>query len=180
MKINISRNGIKCLSCEKTFIHDEWVWSRILDTDDKWQRQDFCLSCWEQQNKQEAISQWRHRYIDTKLKRKEQELEDSPLRKLFYESVEKEHSRMELAIAFLTSQLLRREKIFKKIKEMAISQRDGYIIMYIDCVDDRVIEVRDPNFSFSEMEEAKKIVLERLEHKPETENSNPQDSISHV
>lgn len=180
MEIKISRNGIKCFSCEKPFIHEEWIWSRILDTNDEWQRQDFCLSCWEQQNKQDSLSQWRHRYIDIKVKRKEQETLDSPLRKLFYESVEKEHSRMELAIAFLTSQLLRREKIFKKIKEMAISQRDGYIIMYIDRVDDRVIEVRDPNFSFAEMEEAKKIILERLGDKPETENPNPQDSISHV
>ena len=180
MKISISRNGIKCLSCEKVFIHEEWIWSRILGSKKEWQRQDFCLSCWEKQEKQESISQWRHRYIDTKMRRKEQEVEDSPLRKLFYESVEKEQSRMELAIAFLASQLLRREKIFKKIKEMTISQRDGYIIMYIDRIDDRVIEVRDPNFSFAEMEEAKKIVLERLGDKPETENSNPQDSISHV
>ncbi len=180
MEIKISRTGSKCLSCEKVFIHEEWIWSRILDTDDEWQRQDFCLSCWEQQEKQDVLSQWRHRYIDTKIKRKEEEVVDSPLRKLFYESVEKEDSRMELAIAFLASQLLKRERIFKKIKEMAISQRDGYIIMYIDRIDDRVIEVRDPNFSFSEMEEAKKIVLERLGDKPEIENSNQQDSISHV
>ncbi|MGC8844491.1 MAG: hypothetical protein ACP5QY_01440 [Candidatus Hydrogenedens sp.] len=180
MEIKISRNGIKCLSCEKPFIHEEWIWSRILEKNKEWLRQDFCLSCWEQQGKQESLSQWRHRYIDLKVQRKEQETIDSPLRKLFYESAEKEHSRMELAIAFLTSQLLRREKIFKKIKEIAISQRDGYIIMYIDRIDDRVIEVRDPNFSFSEMEEAKKIVLERLEGNPEKENPNPQDSISHV
>ncbi len=172
MEIKISRNGTKCLSCEKPFEHEEWVWSRIVGLEDEWQREDYCLSCWEQQNGKESISQWRHKYIDAKAKRREQEVEDSPLRKLFYDSLEKEQSRLEQAIAYLASQLLRREKIFKKIKEMAISRRDGYIIMYIDRIDDRVIEVKDPNFSFTEMEEAKKIVLERLENKPEPDNTN--------
>lgn len=180
MEIKISRNAIKCFNCEKTFVHEEWIVSRIIDTNEEWQRQDFCMSCWEQKKGQDSLSQWRHRFIDAKLQKKEQEVIDSPLRTLFYEAVEKEHSRIELAIAFLTSQLLKREKVFKKIKEMAISSKDGYIIMYIDRIDDRVIEVRDPNFTLTEMEEAKKIVLERLGDKPESENPNPENSIYHV
>jgi len=179
MEIKISKNGTKCFSCGKDFIHEEWVWSLILDVGPEWQRQDFCLNCWGQQIKQDVISQWKHRYVDGKLKRREQEVVDSPLRKLFYESIEKEYSRLELAIAFLASQLLRREKVFKKIKEMAISQRDGYIIMYIDRVDDRVIEVRDPHFSFTELEEAKRIVLERLKENPSVDASTVKDVVIH-
>ncbi len=180
MEIKISRNAIKCCNCEKNFTHEEWIGSRIMDMGEEWQRQDYCMSCWEQKKGQDSISQWRHRFIDTKLQKKEQEVIDSPLRTLFYEAVEKENSRIELAIAFLASQLLKREKVFKKIKEMVISSKDGHIIMYIDRLDDRVIEVRDPNFTLAEMEEAKRIVLERLGDKPETENSNPQNSVSHV
>ncbi|HOV32607.1 MAG TPA: hypothetical protein PLX23_04510 [Candidatus Hydrogenedens sp.] len=180
MEIKISRNAIKCFNCEKIFVHEEWIGSQIIDTGKEWQRQDFCMSCWEQEKRQDSLSQWRHQFIDVKLQKKEQEVIDSPLRILFYEAVEKEYSRIELAIAFLAAQLLKREKVFKKIKEMAISSKDEHIIMYIDRIDDRVIEVRDPNFTLAEMVEAKKNVLERLGDKPETENPNQQNSIYHV
>ncbi|HOK09573.1 MAG TPA: hypothetical protein PLT82_09110 [Candidatus Hydrogenedens sp.] len=178
MEIKISRNANKCLLCLKSFSHEEWVWSQIVELNKEWQRRDFCISCWQQSEKQPALSQWRHRYVDPKERNKEQETKDSPLRALFYEMIEKDHSRLELAIAYLASQLLKREKVFKRIKEMAISPKEGHIIMYIDRIDDRVIEVRDPNFTFSEMEEAKNIILRRLEGNTEIEKTNLQNTNS--
>jgi hypothetical protein len=51
--------------------------------------------------------------------------------------------------------------------------------MYIDRVDDRVIEVRDPHFSFTELEEAKQIVLERLKENPSVDASTVKDVVIH-
>ncbi|MCX8065408.1 MAG: hypothetical protein N3G21_09600 [Candidatus Hydrogenedentes bacterium] len=164
MEIRIRKNSPNCFNCSKNFEHEEDVWSQLIKRNDEFERQDFCISCWSEKKSNDVFSYWKHKYIDPKVIRKTQKLqEDSPLRKLFYDIVSKSETRREEAIAYLTSQLLRREKIFKRIKELALSKTDGHIIIYVDRLDERVVEVRDPNFSYPELEEARKYIREFLD-----------------
>lgn len=157
MEIKITKNAPQCFQCKKPFVHEEFVWSRLVEVNRDWQREDYCEECWLTQDSGiETISRWHHRYMDVRVLRQRQEsISDSPLRVVFYETLESTYTRQNLALAYLCAQLLRREKVFKKLKEMNISSSEGYIIIFLDRVDNRVIEVKDPNFSYAEIEEAK-------------------------
>ncbi len=164
MEIRIRKNSPVCFQCSRAFQHNEIIWSQLVKNDKELERQDFCLNCWEQKSILEPFSYWKHKYIDPKEIRKLQELQnDSPLRTLFYDRISKSEGRKDEAIVYLTSQLLRREKIFKKIKEVVLSKADGHIIIYVDRLDEKIVEVRDPNFSYQELEEARKFICEYLE-----------------
>lgn len=164
MEIRIRKNSPVCLACSKAFQHNEVIWSRLIKVDEEFVREDFCSECWEQRDTTEVFSYWRHKFIDSKEIKRQQELQnDSPLRNLFYEMVSNSESRSDEAIVYLVSQLLRREKIFKKLKEVVVSKTDGHIIIYVDRIDEKVVEVRDPNFSYQELEGARRYICEFLE-----------------
>lgn len=164
MEIRIRKNSPSCYCCSKNFEHQEVVWSQLIKDEDEIERQDYCCACWEKKDDHNVFSFWRHKYIDPKVVKKIQETRnDSPLRALFYNMLSKEGNRKEEAIAYLSAQLLRRERIFKKIKEFVLSKSDGHIVIYVDKVDEKVVEVRDPNFSYDELEEARKYICEFLE-----------------
>ncbi len=164
MEIKIRKNSPVCLGCSKAFQHNEVIWSQLIKADDDFVREDFCSECWGQRNTTEVFSYWRHKFIDLKDVKRQQELQnESPIRNLFYEMVSKSESRSDEAIVYLASQLLRREKIFKKLKEVVVSKTNGHIIIFVDRIDEKVVEVRDPNFSYQELEEARKYICEFLE-----------------
>lgn len=163
MEIKISKSAKNCTACERAFAHEESYFSR-LDVDEESSslvRTDYCEACWGGLSSPPAYSTWSPRFYDPKVANPEQEEVFSPLRQLFYEAVAAE-DRAESAKAFLAAQLLKRQKVFRLLKESDESDGEVKILLYTDRIGNRLIEVRDPNFTYGELDIARQRLMERL------------------
>lgn len=183
MDIKISKTAHACSVCNEKFTHDQNVYSHVLVIEEELNRQDLCGQCKDESVRKQAFSCWTTQYYDPKVAEQEPPERFSPLRQLFYESVEAE-GRLEQARAYLAAQLLRRQKVFRQIKESDESDGEVKLILYSDRIGNRLIEVRDPNFSFNELDKARVHLMERLrvlesgevEPTPTTQQGNDSDT----
>ena len=67
-----------------------------------------------------------------------------------------------LAKGYLAAQLLRRQKVFRLIKESDEDEGESRVSLFADRIGNRFIEVRDPNFSYDELEAGRQALLVRL------------------
>lgn len=146
----------------REFVHEEPVFSLVRIVDQMLAREDYCQTCWNPDFVKGAYSTWSLKYYDPKVAEQKPPEVFSPLRQLFYEAVENE-DRVEQAKAYLAAQLLRRQKVFRRIKESDENEGEVHILLYADRIGNRLIEVRDPNFSYAEMENARVALLTRLQ-----------------
>ncbi|MFP4499788.1 MAG: hypothetical protein ACLFTT_02205 [Candidatus Hydrogenedentota bacterium] len=180
MEIKISKASKTCCACEHPFQHDETFNSLVRVAEGALRREDYCRDCWTNDRAKAAYSVWSPRYYDPKVAEAEPPEVFSPLRRLFYEAIEEE-DRLEQAKAYLAAQLLRRQKVFRLIKESDEPEGEARLSLYADRIGNRLIEVRDPSFTYSEMETARTRLVTRLEElenpasePPETEETPPQ------
>src|SRR5205085_2313490 len=124
-------------------------------------REDYARDNWDQRLAGEAYSVWQTKFVDPQAAQQEPEEKYSPLRQLFYEAATSEE-RTELATAFLAAQLLRRQKVFRQVRE-SIEGDEGRLVLYVDRIGNRLVEVRDPDFSYAELEAARIRLMERLQ-----------------
>lgn len=162
MDIKICKSARVCRACERDFVHEEPVNSVVRIQVNELLREDFCPNCWNAERKAEAYSHWSTKYYDPRVAEQEPAEAFSPLRQLFYEAVEAE-DRVEQAKAFLAAQLLRRQKVFRQIKESDESDGEVKIVLFNDRIGNRLIEVRDPNFSYAELEQGRVLLMARLQ-----------------
>jgi hypothetical protein len=162
MEIKISRASRTCLNCSHAFVHDEDVNSLVRMAEGALVREDYCGACWNSERSRAAYSVWSPRYYDPKVAEQEPPEVFSPLRRLFYEAVEAE-DRTELAEAFLAAQLLRRQKVFRLVKESDEPEGEARVYLYADRIGNRLIEVRDPSFTYPELEAGRKRLMDDLE-----------------
>lgn len=141
-------------------------------------REDYCVTCWDANQADSAYSTWTANYYDPKVAEAEPEESFSPLRQTFYKAVEKE-TRPDLAVAYLAAQLLRRQKVFRLIKESKDPDNDTSTILFNDRIGNRLIEVSDPSLSHAELETARQVLMEalaKLEAPPEVEDAATEDA----
>lgn len=162
MEIKIGKSSRACAACEHVFVHDEEFHSLAVIAEDSLAREDYCNACWSPARAASAYSAWTPKFYDPEVAEQAPPEVFSPLRQLFYEAVESE-DRIALAKAFLAAQLLRRQKVFRRIKESDEGEGEVHILLYADRIGNRLIEVRDPNFSYAEMEAARQALLSRLQ-----------------
>lgn len=162
MNIKISKNAHMCAACGLDFQHGQSLTSTVRKYEGALHREDYCPACWDADRKQAAYSVWKVVYHDPKVDSEEPPEVFSPLRQLFYEAAEEE-SRIEMAKAFLAAGLLRRQKVFRLIKESDEAEGSVRITLYTDRIGNRLIEVPDPQFSYSELETARTRLVERLQ-----------------
>jgi len=162
MSIKISKNAHVCAACGLDFQHGQTLTSSVKKSEGVLHRQDFCQECWRAEQKKESYSVWNVIYHDPKVESEEPPEVFSPLRQLFYEAAE-EDSRLEMAKAFLAAGLLRRQKVFRRIKESDEADGSVQVTLYTDRIGNRLIEVPDPQFSYAELEAARIKLLERLQ-----------------
>lgn len=170
MEVKITKAGKACAACEKSFTHEEEVRSLVRVLEGQLAREDFCGACWNNDRAGGAYSVWSLRYYDPRVAEQEPPEVFSPLRQLFYDAVESE-DRIELAKAYLAAQLLRRQKVFRLVKESDDAEGEVRLSLYTDRIGNRLIEVRDPNFSYAELEAGRRALITRLE-----ELENPEKS----
>ena len=161
MEIKIGKSARECAACEVEFTHGQQLASRVQDTTEGLVRQDFCEACWTKELAQGAYSSWFPVFHDPEAANAEPPEAHSPLRQVFYEAVEGVE-RLDLAKAYLAAQLLRRQKVFRLIKESDEADGEVKIALYTDKYEDRLIEVHDPNLSYDELEEGRNALLQRL------------------
>ncbi len=161
MEIKISKTAHACTACAVKFEHDQYVYSHVFVVEETLDREDHCVQCKDAAARKQAYSAWTTQYYDPKVAEAEPTEQFSPLRQLFYESVEAE-SRNEQAMAFLAAQLLRRQKVFRLIKQSDEADGEVKLLLYSDRIGNRLIEVRDPSFSFNELDMARIQMLDRL------------------
>ncbi len=161
MEIKIGRSAHGCIRCEKSFEHEESLLSLVRIEEGTLVREDYCGACRERADQSGAYSVWTVEYYDPKVAEQEPPEVFSPLRQLFYEAVSSE-DRLELAKAFLAAQLLRRQKVFRMVKESDEADGQAKTLLYSDRIGNRLIEVIDPNFTYAELETARGLLLERL------------------
>jgi len=160
MEIRISKSARQCAASERVFEHGEPIYSRVRIEDGALIREDFAREAWSDALAKTAYSYWSSTFYDPRVAEEEEPERFSPLRRLFYDAVETEE-RAETAVAFLAAQLLRRQKVFRLIKENT-DDESLTTLLFADRIGDRLIEVRDPNLSHTELDDARQRLMTRL------------------
>jgi len=179
MEIKISKGSRTCHGCAREFVHEEEISSAVRRLEDGLQREDYCATCWQQVERPALYSFWSPRYADPRVAEQEPEEAYSPLRQLFYEAAESE-DRAERARAFLAAQLLRRQKVFRLIKES--DEREGEIrtYLYTDRIGNRLVEVRDPSFSYQELDNARHGLVQYLREAEQAVKQQETEANGHI
>lgn len=162
MNIKISKSTHSCAACGVDFQHLQNLTSTVKAAEGLLHREDYCKPCWKTEQNKAVYSVWGTIYHDAKVEEAGPPEVFSPLRQLFYEAAEEE-SRIEMAKAFLAAGLLRRQKVFRLIKESDESDGNVRITLYADRIGNRLIEVPDPQFSYAEMDKARTLLIARLQ-----------------
>jgi len=172
MEIKISKSARTCCVCDTPFTHQDEMGSLVRVENRMLIREDYCLSCWNPERAANAFSVWTPHYYDPKVAEQQPPELFSPLRQTFYTAVESE-DRVEMAVAYLAAQLLRRQKVFRLLKESDGTETEARMTLFADLIADRLIEVRDPNLTYAELETGRRALLERLSNleKPLTEEA---------
>ena len=136
-------------------------------------RQDYALDVWEPCYGVDAVAVWQTCYNDPKVAEEDQSETFSPLRRLFYDCAASS-DRKDVAIAYLAAQLLRRQKVFRLLKESDGEDGEVRVALFSDRIGDRIIEVSDPTLSYAELEEAQPALMQRLAAL-ETEDESKQE-----
>lgn len=161
MEIKIGKSSNACIGCDRDFEHEDVFNSRVQILDDQLVREDFCSACWVDSRSVDAYFSWSSRYCDPAVVDAQPPEIFSPLRQLFYESLDSD-TPLDGATAFLAAQLLRRQKAFRLIKESDEGDGELHVLLFNDRIGNRLVEVRDPNFTYGQLETARKSLLQRL------------------
>lgn len=172
MEIKISKSARNCAACERAFVHEEELTSLVRLVGGEFVREDYCADCWRTDLTGDAFSVWSLRFYDPKVAEQEPPEVFSPLRQVFYEAVDCD-TRVGAAVAYLAAQLLRRQKVFRLLKESEGTDGEERVALFVDRIADRLIEVRDPSLTFGEMENGRRELMERLNR---LENPPPEES----
>ncbi|MCH7909323.1 MAG: hypothetical protein IIB38_06870 [Candidatus Hydrogenedentes bacterium] len=140
-------------------------------------REDFCTQCWGDNTATQTYSVWSPVFYDPLVAEQGSEESFSPLRQLFYDSVSSDE-RSSLALAYLAAQLLRRQKVFRLIKESDDPEATQHVILFSDRIGNRLIEVRDPSLTYAELEDGRRELMERLTALEAPEEEDQPDSQS--
>lgn len=175
MEIKIGKSAHACCRCNEPFQHDEAITSLIRVQDGEFLREDFCLRCWSPELGADAYSVWTSNFYDAEVAEREAPEVYSPLRTIFYEFVE-ETDRERLAVAYLAAQLLKRQKVFRRLKEVEDPDAEQNVILFTDRIGNRMIEVADPNLTHAELERGRTILMDRLAELESSESTDDSET----
>ncbi len=169
--IKICKSSRHCSACGKEFDHKEPHLSMINESRKEFEREDFCMTCWTQRASgwaDKSYSFWATRYIDPSVENEQPPEVYAPVLKLFYETFESDE-KAALAIAFISAHLLRRQKVFRLMKEFNREDVEGRVQVFADKFSQRLVEVPDLEFTAQELRDAQRVLIERTDP-PKEEN----------
>lgn len=161
MEIKISKCAAKCHVCGQDFAHEQQVHSAALMENDCLDRRDYCSGCVPERKDSSLFCSWQTQYSDPRVMESERQETLTPLRRLFYDLAGCTE-RLDMAQAFLAAQLLKRQKAFRQIRETEGGEDAARVTLFLDRAGGRLIETRDLNFGYSELDSARVLLLEKL------------------
>lgn len=175
MEIKISKCAKQCSACAQDFVHEQKVHSVARINDGSLERDDYCATCVPEESDEHLFCSWSTQYSDPKILESEHQETLSPLRRLFYD-LAGSTERPDLAQAFLAAQLLKRQKAFKQIRESEEGDGATRVTLFLDRSGSRLIETRDLQFTYAELDTARAQLLESLRalETPESEQEPEQ------
>lgn len=163
MEIKIGKTSRVCHACERDFVHEEVLNSLVRVEDRQFVREDYCSDCWTPERARNCYSAWTPAFYDPRVAEQDPPEVFSPLRRIFYEAAEAgPEQRGQMALAYLAAQLLRRQKVFRYIKESEDPDTEERLTLFVDRIGNRLIEVRDPNITAQELEDARAVFVVKL------------------
>lgn len=161
MEIKISKSAHRCQGCQTPFVHEQRIVSSMYKTAEGFLREDFCPGCWSDEKSTQSFCMWTAQYADPQILEQQPPEVFSPLRQIFYEAAERS-GRAAIAVAYLSGQLLRRQKVFRFIKQTVDPDTEAVVFLFLDRIGNRLIEVNDPNLTTGELDRARHELLHRL------------------
>jgi len=161
MEIKISKSARQCHGCQKAFVHEQRLTSVLQRGTEGWQREDYCAECWSDDRGSTTLCVWSAQFQDPAVLEQQPAEAFSPLRQAFYEAAERT-GREAIALAYLAGQLLRRQKVFRFIKQAIDPESEAAVMLFLDRIGNRMIEVHDPNLTTGELERGRVQLLHRL------------------
>jgi len=111
----IERSAGKCCKCEHQFQEEEHYFSALYDKGAKFERKDYCLSCWSNNRTNDVFSFWRTR-VPKKDDEREQKLVDDEVIMNFFKRLEGETDETKKNFRYVLALLLIRKKKLKLIE----------------------------------------------------------------
>lgn len=157
MELSLRKMGRQCSASGSPFKHGDSVVSLVRAEAEGLHREDYHLSNWCDEHAAGAVAVWRTVFRDPEEEqRSERERGQVPLRDFFYEALARDN-REGYAHAFLAAQLLRRQRLFRLLKESGQESEDR-ILLFLDLNSNAIVQVPDPNLSMGELRNARAAV----------------------
>jgi hypothetical protein len=165
VEIQIQRQSSKCLGCDKPFSHEQKHFSLLKIESSNFLREDYCETCWLKRSQfpstGEIYSQWETKYCDPSVAKATPEEQFKPLLDICYESIAQGEPETE-AMAYMCSLVLRRQKIFRFIREEKEDSGKRKVLVFTDKYNDTQLRIVDPQLTESQLENTRRALQERL------------------
>lgn len=163
MEIEVQKESPHCINCNNAFVNGQKHHSLLRIDGSNFIREDYCEKCWTARLAavETAYSHWETKYRDPAASKATPEGQFMPLLKLCYESIAQEGRDFE-AIAYVAALVLRRQKVFRFIREEKEASSHRNVLVFADKYNDTQVRVIDPQLTETEMRDVKLKLEEQL------------------
>jgi hypothetical protein len=168
LEIQIQKDSSRCILCNQSFAHEQKHYSLLKLNEDVFLREDYCEECWPKSLNSDqdgsVFSRWQTKYRDPAAANATPEGEFMPLLRLFYDCLAGITPDSE-ALGYICALVLRRQKIFKFLKEEKEDSSGKTVLVFHDKYYDVQVKVPDPNLTETQFREVKQKLEEHLSQK---------------
>ena len=166
VEINIQRESSRCLKCDMEFAHDQKHHSLLKIEGKEFLREDYCIKCWTERpdndDASRVYSSWETKYCDPSVAKATPQEQFLPMLNLCYESIAEGGPEGE-AMAYMCALILRRQKIFRFVREEKEEQEPHRsVLIFVDKHNDTQIGIVDPELTDSQLQEVKQALEEKI------------------
>ncbi|UCD56026.1 MAG: hypothetical protein JSV16_09240 [Candidatus Hydrogenedentota bacterium] len=165
--MEIQKKSSHCTGCSEAFAHEQKHHSLLRIEGNSFLRDDYCEKCWSGRpglaGMDEIYSHWETKYQDPTVAKATPKEQFIPLLDLCYESIAQGDSDGE-AVAYMCALILRRQKVFKFIREEKEEPTRRSVLVFSDKYNDTRIRIVDPQLTESQLEDVRRKLEEKLAH----------------
>ena len=166
MEIQIQRESPLCKGCNDAFVHGQKHYSLLRIEESNFLREDYCGKCWTEKSfskeSEDIYSCWETKYRDPAVAKATPKEQFIPLLNLCYESIAQGGQESE-SMAYMCALVLRRQKVFKFIREEKENSSGRPMLVFSDRHNDTQIRIVDPQLTQSQLEDVRCKLQERVE-----------------
>ena len=145
---NIKRGDQKCTACAHEFAEQEEYFSALYDENRQFVRRDYCLRCWDGQEREKMFSFWRTR---VPVKEQETRIVDDEILMNFFLRLQGETEPMKLNFRYVLALLLMRKKLLK-LEDIRYDERGEALVLKHRDEDKRFV-VHNPQLTEEQIQQ---------------------------